>query len=320
VVSPITDPGGFMPIVMLNCIPIVMDTAPGRFNVGPEQVEAAITPLTSAILVTHILGEPADMEGIMAVARKHNLPVLEDCAQSHGARINGKMVGTFGDIAAFSTMSGKHFCSGGQGGVVFTKNEALYHEARRASDRGKPFFMPPGSTNCVASLNLNSDDLACEIGRVQLRKLPAIITGRRRAAAAIFAGLGQIRAISKPEEPANSEGSYWRMRFRFNPVAVSCDKQTFCNALEDAGIPIQADYNCMPHTQEWFVKRRVFGTSGYPWASADYKGDRDRKFECPNAVKAIADHFIVFTHENMTDEDVRDFLEIISETESKYRK
>ena len=102
----ITDPGGMMPIALQNCIPVPADTAPDSFNSGPEQIEAAITPLTSAILIPHIFGEPADMAGILAVAERHGLPVVEDCAQAHCATIDGRMVGTFGKTAAFSMIFG----------------------------------------------------------------------------------------------------------------------------------------------------------------------------------------------------------------------
>ena len=160
IVGAVTDPGGMMPIPLLNMIPMIADTQPGSFNTGPEQVEALISPRTSAILVPHIAGEPADMEGILQVANRHSLPVIEDCAQAHGARLNGRMLGTFGSIAAFSTMFGKHHCSGGQGGLLFTRDEQLYQSCRRASDRGKPFFLPQGATNASASLNFNLSDLA----------------------------------------------------------------------------------------------------------------------------------------------------------------
>ena len=79
VVGAVTDPGGIMPIVIQSCIPVIADTVPNSYNTGPEQIEAAITPLTSAIVVAHIGGEPMDIEGIMAVAKKYNLPVVEDC-------------------------------------------------------------------------------------------------------------------------------------------------------------------------------------------------------------------------------------------------
>src|SRR5699024_4098238 len=113
------------------------------------------------------------------LGKKHNIPVVEDCAQAHEAKINGQLVGTFGDIAAFSTMFGKHHSTGGQGGVVFTKDEALYKRARQASDRGKPFGLPAGATNPIASLNFNLNDLAATIGREQLKKLPGLVERRR---------------------------------------------------------------------------------------------------------------------------------------------
>ena len=179
IVSPITDCGGMMPIALINCIPVIADAAPGCYNTGPEQIEELVSPLTSAIVVAHIGGEPADIEAIMEIARKNSIPVVEDCAQAPGARMNGKLLGTFGDIAAFSTMYGKHFITGGQGGIVYTKSEELYKKARQASDRGKPFGLPGGATNCVASLNLNLNDLAAAIGRVQIKRLPETVQRRK---------------------------------------------------------------------------------------------------------------------------------------------
>src|SRR5439155_13894531 len=118
----ITDPGGMMPVALLNCISIVADAfcSPGpgghpsrsSYNAGPDEIEACLTPRTSAIVVAHIAGEPADMDPILEIARARNLPVVEDCAQAHGARYKGRLAGTMGTIAAFSTMSGKHHATG----------------------------------------------------------------------------------------------------------------------------------------------------------------------------------------------------------------
>ena len=123
IVGCVTDPGGMMPIVINNCIPVPADTALGSFNTGAKEIEACITLRTSAIVVAHIGGEPADMPAIMKVAKKHNLPVVEDCAQPHMAKINGKNVGTFGRYGAFSLIFGKHMCTGGQGGAVICNTE-----------------------------------------------------------------------------------------------------------------------------------------------------------------------------------------------------
>ncbi|MCX6984525.1 MAG: DegT/DnrJ/EryC1/StrS family aminotransferase [Lentisphaerae bacterium] len=90
IVGCMTDPGGIMPIVLNDCIPIVADTMPGSFNTGATMIEPLITERTRAIVVAHIGGEPANMPEIMALAKKHKLKVIEDCAQSHMARINGR--------------------------------------------------------------------------------------------------------------------------------------------------------------------------------------------------------------------------------------
>ncbi|NLN18342.1 MAG: DegT/DnrJ/EryC1/StrS family aminotransferase [Firmicutes bacterium] len=311
IVSPITDQGGVMPVPLLNCIPVVADTAPGSFNVGPEQIEAAITPLTSAIVVAHIMGEPADMEGIMAVARRHNIPVVEDCAQAHGAKLNGQYLGTFSEVSAFSTMFGKHHATGSQGGLVFTKDEDLYVKIRQASDRGKPFGLPAGSTNTMATLNFNLGDLGAAIGRVQLKKLPQIVGKRQEVAKAIIAGIEDIAAVSAPEQLPGAEPSYWYLRLRVNEEHLSCTKREFCAALAAEGISHNPEYAALPHRTQWFRERRVFGTTELPWSSPLYRGQAPREFPCPNAMQAVASHFLLPVSESWGEEEIRDVVEAI---------
>ena len=319
IVGAMTDPGGMMPIPLLNLIPMVADTHPGSFNTGPEQVQELITSRTSAILIPHIAGEPADMEGIMQVASRHGLPVIEDCAQAHGARLKSRMLGTFGSIAAFSTMFGKHHCSGGQGGLVFTRDEQLYQSIRRASDRGKPFFLPQDATNTTASLNFNLSDLAAAIGRVQIKKLPEVISRRKTIVAKLAEEIEALRAISLPELVPGAEPSYWFLRIRFYAERAACDKDTYCQALIAEGLPIEPSYRAaMPHLMDWFVHRRVFGSSSYPWASPVYTGDPYRQFPCPNANAAVDQHFNLRFHENWTHLDIEDAISIFQKVDDAY--
>lgn len=321
IVSSVTDPGGMMPIVMLNCIPVVADSAPGKYNTDAEQIEKLISPLTSAIVVAHIGGEPADMEGIMAVAKKYGIPVVEDCAQSHYAKLNGKLVGTFGDIGAFSTMFGKHFCTGGQGGVVFTKNEDLYYKIRQAADRGKPFGLPAGSTNCVASLNFNLNDLAATIGSVQLKKLPSIVEARRKVVAQLKEGFKDLQSIIIPEQLPNAEPSYWWWRLKVNVEKLSCDKASYCKALMAEGIPINPRYDgALPFTMDWFKNQRAFGSSNYPWSASEYKGNSNRKFDCPNTFKSIDTQFNLIVFESWGQEEVDDIIAAFKKLENAYIK
>jgi perosamine synthetase len=321
IVAAVTDPGGLMPVPLLNLIPLIADTVPGSYNTGPEQIEALISPLTSAIVVAHIGGEPLDMPAIMEVARKHNLPVVEDCAQAHGAKINGQMVGTFGDIAAFSTMSGKHHCTGSQGGLVYTQREALYHQARRNSDRGKPFFLPAGSSNPIASLNLNLNDFAATIGRVQLQKLPDINRRRQIIVSKLSEGLDDLTTVSLPPLVPGAEAVYWFLRLRFHPDQATCDKETYAQALIAEGLTINPSYRAaLPHTQSWFEERRVFGSPGYPWTSPDYKGDPQRRFPCPNAHAAMEEQYNLHLHENWGEQEIQDAIAIFQRVDAYFRR
>jgi perosamine synthetase len=321
IVPAVTDPGGMMPIPLLNLIPMVADTAPGSYNTGPEQVEALISPRTAAIIVAHIGGEPADMPGILEIADRHGLPVIEDCAQSHGARLGERLVGTFGRLGVFSTMFGKHHCSGGQGGFVFTPDPLLYEKVRRCSDRGKPFGLPAGSTNTVATLNFNLNDLAATIGRVQLGKLEGIVQRRRTIAARLKEGLGGVYAVSFPESLSGAESSYWFLRLHFHPERATCSKVDYCAALAEEGLPVEASYRAaMPHTMDWFVGRRVFGSSGLPWSSPQYTGDPERKFHCPNANAAMQASFNLRFHEGWGEQEINDAVAIFQKVDRAYRK
>jgi len=316
IVPPVTDPGGVMPVALNLCVPVPADAAPGSYNAGPEQIAERITDRTRAILVAHIAGIPADVDAIMAVARARGIPVIEDCAQAHGATYKGRPVGTFGEVAVFSTMFGKQHSTGGQGGVVFTRDEALYWRVRRSADRGKPFGLGAGS-NVVAGLNCNMDELHAAIGRVQLRKLPAMIRRRRELARMLDEGcaerLGAVRMLG---DPPGCEGSYWFVFFRLDLAAVRVDVAAFAEALGAEGIPASPSYAAVPVRQDWYRDRAVFGNSGLPWTSPLYGGDRDREYPLPNIEATLACHFHVTFHEGCSEREVDDFLAAAAKLEA----
>lgn len=299
VVAPaITDPGGIMPIPLLGCIPVVADTAPGSFNCGAEQIEAVMGPLTSAVVVAHVAGEPAPIESIARLAERRGVPLIEDCAQAHGARIGGAPAGSFGAVACFSTMWGKHHSTGGQGGVVFTRDAGRYRQIRGAADRGKPFGDARAGRNYLASLNFNQDELSAAIGRAQLAKLPAAVERRRAFVRALTARLADVPSVQPPQTPAGAEPSWWFLRLRYR-AAGGWDKERFCAAVAAEGVPITPTYAALPATYTWYRERRVFGArGGFPWTAAEYRGDPDRVFPCPNAHAAVADHLVLPVRES----------------------
>ncbi len=318
IVPPITDPGGVMPVPLIGCIPVPADTAPGSYNTDAERIAARLTPRTRAILVAHIAGIPCDMDPILELARSRGLPVVEDCAQAHGALYRGRPVGTLGDISAFSTMFGKHHATGGQGGLVFTRSEARYQKVRWMSDRGKPFGLPPGSGNAVAALNQNNDELSCAIGRVQLRKLPGILARRRRFAAALADACRRLETVRVVEAPADCENACWFLFLRLDTPRLRCDKATFVAAVQAEGIPIDATYLHTPAIADWCRQHRVFGTSGFPWTDPQYTGDANAIYELPNALATDAGHFRLGIHENCGEAEVADIAAAFAKVERAY--
>jgi perosamine synthetase len=315
IVGAVNDPGGIMPIALLNCIPVVADTAPDSYNVGPEQIEERITDRTSAILIPHIGGEPADMEGIMKVARKYNLPVVEDCSQAHAACINGQYVGTFGNVAAFSVMFGKHYCAGGQGGMVFTKDEDIYWSVRRHADRGKPFGLENTNGNVVASLNCNMDELHAAIGRVQLKKLPEIVENRISFVSLMTKKLEKLETIIIPQLDENVKHSYWWWRLGIDESKITCSKDEFCEALVAEGlIAIPRYRGALPYTFDWFKKR----AGQHPWNNPLCQGDPAREFPTPNAFDAMDKYFNLIIYESWAEKEAQDIINIFRKVEKAY--
>lgn len=306
IVPPVTDPGGMMPVVMMNCIPIIADSEPGSFNMSLESVKQRYNANTSAILVPHIAGEPADIENIVKFADEKGIPVVEDVAQAHGASINGHMLGSLGRDCGYSMMYGKHTCVGGQGGVVFTKSEELYWKIRRNSDRGKPFNYS-GTGSEVASLNFNLDDIHCAIGRVQLKKTFAIGAGRRRVCDALRNALSDIPCLYWNKLPDGAVPTYWFFRTLFKEGFTSVNKREFCAALSAEGVPVNSWYQATPYMDDWYTTRHAFAHSGYPWVCRDYKGDHDKVYtldDLPNAAASLKDTIITFALESWTDENI----------------
>lgn len=313
IVPPITDPGGVMPVAVLNAVPVVADAARGSFNMGSRQVEAVVTDRTRAVLVAHIAGYPADMPGILRVARRHKLRVVEDCAQAQGATLGGRLLGTFGDIAAFSTMFGKHIATGGQGGIVYTRDAELHWNGRRFADRGKPFNLP-GKTNVVPALNLNLGDLGAAIGRAQLKRLPDIVAKRRGIVAAIHRGLGRLKAVAPAAQLRGASPSYW-----FLPVAVDArrlrvTKDQFAKAVAAEGVPVSASYRHIPAEADWF---RQSGACPSPWI---YRSRVNRDPEIGETLRTLDRHFLIMIHEGFDRRAVSDVLAALAKVEAAYLK
>ncbi len=319
IVPAITDPGGIMPIALLGCVPVVADADPRTYNTSAEQIEPLITERTRAIIVPHIVGEPVDMDPVMELARQHDLYVVEDCAQSHGARYKGRLVGTMGDIAASSTMFGKHFTTGGQGGIVYTQNEELHWQGRRFADRGKPFNMEAHG-NVVAGLNCNLNEIGSAIGSVQVKRLPQMLESRRKIGEAVKEAFKDRPAVSVGWQPPESECTYWYLRMTLTLDALRVDMATFQKALSAEGISSLRGYPNAPCMFPWFADKAVFGKSGFPWDCSDYTGPKEPVSRTENVMKVFNENFCVNMHESYGQQEADDIIAALLKVENAYLK
>ncbi|WP_144222522.1 DegT/DnrJ/EryC1/StrS family aminotransferase [Mesorhizobium amorphae] len=189
ITSPFTFVATVAAIYYTGATPVLVDIDPATYTIDPAQIEAAITPATKAIIPIHLYGQPADMDPIIAIARKHGLTVLEDACQAHGAEYKGKRVGAIGDMAAFSFYPGKNLGAYGEGGMLTTDNAKHNRAVRMLRDWGAERRYH----HELKGYNYRLEGLQGSVLRVKLRYLD-LWTERRRAIAArydtMFAGTG----------------------------------------------------------------------------------------------------------------------------------
>ncbi|NEP05396.1 MAG: DegT/DnrJ/EryC1/StrS family aminotransferase [Okeania sp. SIO4D6] len=187
-------------ISAVGATPIFIDIDPQTFNLDIEQLQSAITEKTKAILPVHLFGQPVDMTRLMAIARSHNLIVIEDCAQATGAEWSDKKVGSFGDIGCFSFFPTKNLGALGDGGALTTNNSAIAAQVRMLKNHGqsaKYFYEHIG-------INSRLDTIQAAILQVKLRYLDSWNEQRRDLANRYFEFLSGINAVVPPQELASS--------------------------------------------------------------------------------------------------------------------
>jgi dTDP-4-amino-4,6-dideoxygalactose transaminase len=172
---------------------VFCDTQQDTFNIDPRLIEARITKATVGIIPVHLCGQPADMEEIMAIAKKHNLWVIEDCAQAHLATYKGRLVGTFGNAATFSFYPGKNLGAYGDAGCIVTNDDALADWAATFARHGGK------GEHVMEGINSRMDGLQAAILNVKLPHLPAWTTARRRVAARYNELLTGIDGLATPK-------------------------------------------------------------------------------------------------------------------------
>lgn len=257
-------------IVLANAIPVLAEIDES-LTIDPDDIEKRITPRTRAIMPVHMLGNPCDMDRIMAIAKKHNLFVIEDCCQAFGASYKGKRVGNYGDIAAFSLNVFKTITAG-DGGVVATNSFDLYEKAFGFHDQGhKPARMGVEVGNrSIIGMNMRMNELTGAVALAQVRKIDAILDTLRTKKALLKKRLSSLKGFGfRTVNDAAGECA--------TLLTLIVDSKELTDKLcEKLGIkPISASGWHVYNNMEQIINRKTGRTFNCPFECPVYKGTAD---------------------------------------------
>lgn len=204
-----------------NCLPVFVDIDFDTMNIDVDKIEAAITPRTKAIIVVHLHGLPVDMARVMEIANRHGIKVIEDACQAHGAKFQGRKVGTWGHCAAFSCNQNKLHCSG-EGGMFVTDDEQMLAKARMLWSFGET--RTPAESRDYHAYALGwmyrNNDLTAAFGRAQLRKLDWYLERIKENAMVFHEALQDVPYLILPTEPEGCEHNWYNYTIRFDMAAL----------------------------------------------------------------------------------------------------
>lgn len=304
-------------------IPVFADIDPDTFCLSPAAVEERITPRTRAIMVVHLFGHPADMDGILAIARKHDLKVIEDAAQAPGVLYKGQPVGAIGDIGGFSLNFHKHIHTG-EGGVIVTQSETLAHRARLIRNHGENAVSgddPAELANAIGS-NYRLTEIQAAIGTSQLRKLQHCLDTRARLADHLRQRIADLPGLRAQDHPENSTHGYYLLPMHFDAQSAGLSRHQFVKAVL-AELPTPEGFEGTALTEGYvkplylnpiYQKRIAIGTKGFPFNLAPEGWPEYHKGLCPVTERMYEKELLLcpIVREPLTEDDIDDLADAMT--------
>jgi dTDP-4-amino-4,6-dideoxygalactose transaminase len=254
-------------IVNAGATPVFADVDRDSQNITAETIRAVLTPRTRAIICVHLAGWPCDMDPIMELANENSVFVIEDCAQAHGARYKGRMVGSIGHIGAWSFCQDKIMTTGGEGGMVTTNSRQWWTAMWSYKDHGKSWEAmyerahPPGYRWVHDSFGTNWRMLETQavIGRIQLQRMPMWTAGRTANASRIAAVCREFEALRVPVVPADVQHAFYKFYAFVEPdkLASGWSRDRIIDEISARGVP------CLQGTCSELYLERAFDNTGY---------------------------------------------------------
>lgn len=304
-----------LPVFATGCIPVFADVDPRTLIISPEGIEACISERTRAVVVVHLFGQPAPMDEILLVARKHNLKVIEDCAQAYDGYCKGKKTGTFGDVACFSLQQSKHITSG-EGGFIATDDPEIYKRAVLYSNAGMAWFrygleaQKPEVVNGIPTRghfafghNHRMSELQGAIALAQLSKIERFNAARKRLVEIIESELGDCPGILLAHRYPETEPNYWTYPVQINPDETSLTAMEVHRFCMEEGGTAPGYYHEVNYLEAVFQEAERKRQTPFGLPLPDHV--RYRLGLCPNAEDAAKRTLLFFTHHALDPERVR---------------
>ena len=315
-----------------GALPVFVDCGTDHL-INPALIEEAITERTKAIVVVHLYGMVADMDPIMEIARKHNLYVVEDCAQCFGGVYKGKKAGTIGNVGCFSFCQSKHFTTGGEGGMVVTNDEDLAWECRSFRDHG---YDVKAKLNLLemegkqlyihrrVGFNFRMTEMQSQIGLCELERFDDWnLKNRIRNGKMLIAQLKDHPLIKYcPVDTEERQNSFWWAPFVIDTDKLKdgIDTKQVIAAIAAEGVPVYSVLWPEMYKEQAYTDRKGFGTVGYPFNDPRSRNIDYTKFNCKMANWMTDRTISFFTHPVYDECHVQAMIDAFKKVAEAYMK
>ena len=306
IVTPRSFFGSASSIVAVGASPVFADVDWNSQNITADTIRAQLTDKTRAVICVHLAGMPCDMEPIQSLAAEHDLKIIEDCAQAHGAEYRGKKIGGIGHVAAWSFCQDKIMTTGGEGGMITTNDDELWSRAWSLKDHGKSWDAvynrkhPPGFRWLHDSFGTNARMLEMQavIGRIQLRRMPEWSSRRMENASRLAAACSKHAVVRIPEVPEDCTHAYYRFYVFVRPeqLAAEWDRDRIVEEIVARGVP------CYQGACPEIYREKAFIKSGFRQPS-----------RCPTARELGETGMMFLVHPTLTDAEIERSCEVLGE-------
>ena len=321
ITTPISDIGTVSGILFQQGVPVFADLGAATYNLDAAAVERCITPRTKAIIAVHLAGTPCDLAPLKALADKHGLILIEDCAQAWGAKYRGRPVGSIGHVTCHSLMNSKHIGCG-DGGVVASSDPrigpALLKFGDKGADRTAPGFTWD-KTDVLAS-NYRMSEMQAGFAAVQLQRLEGIAAKRATLGRLLIEGISGLPPIVPPQLHAEDRGTFWFFYFRLRLDRLRCGRAEFVEALRAEGAPCSAGYIPVPLYKLPYFQKHGFFAGRWPIKELGLTSMDYTKVNCPEAEAILTTGVQCVLNESMDEAFIREVGAAVRKVASHYTK